>query len=126
MSEKCALTEAALDSVLLCVRRHNEDLASRVDLVASNSWVSNWARLTLASLLSNSYCIGLPGERLYGGCESIDQLESQVLQLATELFGIRFGCVQFLSGMQANVAAYNTLLQLGDTIISAPCRHGGH
>ena len=124
--EQRSWTEAALDSVLLCVRRHNEDLASRVDLVASNSWVSNWARLTLASLLSNSYCIGLPGERLYGGCESIDQLESQVLQLATELFGPRFGCVQFLSGMQANFAAYNTLLQPGDTIVSAPCRHGGH
>lgn len=99
---------------------------SRVDLVASNSWVSNWARLSLASLLSNSYCIGLPGERLYGGCEAIDRLESRVLELASELFGPRFGCVQFLSGMQANTAAYNALVKPGDTIVSAPCRHGGH
>lgn len=125
-SEPCILREPILNSVLRCVDLHNEDLASRVDLVASNSWVSNWARLTLASLLSNSYCIGHPGKRLYGGCEAIDQLETQVLQLATELFGTSFGCVQFLSGMQANIAAYNALLEPGDTVVSAPCRHGGH
>lgn len=122
----CILRESILHSVLRCVDRHNEDLASRVDLVASNSWISNWARLTLSSLLSNNYCIGLPGQRLYGGCEAIDQLESQVIQLATELFGTSFGCVQFLSGMQANIAAYNALLEPGHTVVSAPCRHGGH
>lgn len=82
--------------------------------------MSHWAQLTLASLLSNSYCIGLPGQRLYGGCVAIDQLESQVLQLATELFGTSLGCVQFLSGMQANIAAYNAVLKPGDTVVSAP------
>ncbi|MEB3166255.1 MAG: aminotransferase class I/II-fold pyridoxal phosphate-dependent enzyme [Cyanobacteriota bacterium] len=115
-----------LGSILQHVFRHNDDISRRVDLVASNAWVSNWSRLALSSLLTNSYCIGQPGQRLYGGCAAIDALEIDVVRLATDLFGTRFGCVQFLSGMQANIAAYSSLLKPGDTIVAAPCRHGGH
>jgi len=61
-----------LEHVLDLTRRHNAYLRDRIDLVASNSWISSWARLTMSSLLSNSYCIGLPGARLYGGCDYID------------------------------------------------------
>lgn len=115
-----------LEHVLDLTRRHNAHLRDRVDLVASNSWVSSWARLTMSSLLSNSYCIGLPGARLYGGCDYIDMVEREVLRLATELFGTRRGVVQFLSGMQANIGAYNAILRPGDTIVTAPGKHGGH
>jgi glycine hydroxymethyltransferase len=115
-----------LEHVLDLTRRHNAYLRDRIDLVASNSWISSWARLTMSSLLSNSYCIGLPGNRLYGGCDYIDMVEREVLRLATELFGTRYGVVQFLSGMQANIGAYNAILQPGDTIVTAPGKHGGH
>jgi glycine hydroxymethyltransferase len=115
-----------LEHVLDLTRRHNAYLRDRVDLVASNSWISSWARLTMSSLLSNSYCIGLPGARLYGGCDYIDMVEREVLQLATRLFGTQRGVVQFLSGMQANIGAYNAILRPGDTIVTAPGKHGGH
>jgi len=115
-----------LQHVLDLTRRHNSFLQDRIDLVASNSWVSSWARLTMSSLLSNSYCIGLPGSRLYGGCDYIDMIEREIVHLATELFGTRYGVVQFLSGMQANIGAYNAILKPGDTIVTALAKHGGH
>jgi len=117
---------SSLNAILRSVDAHNQAMVERIDLVASNAWVSERARLALASRLSNSYCIGQPGQRLYGGCAAIDQLETDVLALARALFGTHFACVQFLSGMQANIAAYHALLQPGDKVVAAPCRHGGH
>lgn len=117
---------ASLEQFLELTHRHNISLQERIDLVASNSWISNWVRMTMASLLSNSYCIGLPGNRLYGGCEHIDEIELKVIALATELFGCRHAIVQFLSGMQANIAAYNAILKPGDTVVTASVRCGGH
>lgn len=116
----------SLESLLDLTRRHNGALLERIDLVASNSWISNWVRLTMGSLLSNSYCIGLPGQRIYGGCDHIDGIEREVVELATSLFGTRLAVVQFLSGMQANIGAYNAILRPGDTIVTAPARCGGH
>lgn len=115
-----------LQAILGSVEAHNQLMLERIDLVASNAWVSDRARLALASRLSNNYCIGQPGQRIYGGCAAIDHLEISVLALARDLFGTHFGCVQFLSGMQANIAAYHALLRPGDAVVAAPCRHGGH
>ena len=103
--------------ILDLTRRHNSYLEDRVDLVASNSWISNWVRLTMSSLLANSYCIGLPGSRIYGGCDYIDMIEREVIELATGLFGSKHGVVQFLSGMQANIGAYHAILKPGDTLV---------
>jgi glycine hydroxymethyltransferase len=117
---------SVLTHLLDLTRRHDDDMQVRIDLVASNSWISHWVRLTMGSLLANSYCIGLPGSRIYGGCDVIDAIEREVIELATELFGCRHGVVQFLSGMQANLAAYHAILRPGDTIVTAPERNGGH
>lgn len=107
-------------------RHHNMYLKNRIDLVASNSWVSDFARLTMGSGLSNSYCIGFPGNRLYGGCTYIDMIEREVVELAKDLYQFPYAVVQFLSGMQANIGAYNAILKPGDTVVTAPTRHGGH
>ena len=115
-----------LKHILSLTRGHNRYLRDRVDLVASNSWVSNFARLSMGSYLSNSYCIGLPGQRLYGGCSFIDMIERDVIELAGELFSGGQVVCQFLSGMQANIGAYNAVLRPGDKIVTAPARHGGH
>lgn len=37
-----------LDHLLDLTRRHNGYLQDRIDLVASNSWISNWVRLTMS------------------------------------------------------------------------------
>lgn len=116
----------SVDVLLDLTRRHNEYVAGRIDLIASNAWVSAFARLAMGSALSNNYCIGLPGNRLYGGCSYIDMIEREVVSLASQLFGAEHATVQFLSGMQANIGAYNALLSPGDKVVAAPVRHGGH
>jgi glycine hydroxymethyltransferase len=115
-----------LQNILNLTRGHNQYLEERIDLVASNSMISSFARFALGSMLSNSYCIGTPGRRLYGGCSYIDMVEEDVMRLAKELFKTKFAMTQFLSGMQANIGAYNTLLEPGDKVVSAPAKHGGH
>jgi glycine hydroxymethyltransferase len=117
---------SAVGVILDLTRLHNSYVAGRVDLVASNAWVSAYARLAMGSALSNSYCIGFPGNRWYGGCAYIDMIEREVVSLATRLFGTGHAVVQFLSGMQANIGAFNALLRPGDKVVSAPPRHGGH
>ncbi len=115
-----------LHQILNLTHRHNLYMQERVDLIASNSWVSEFARLTMCSLLANNYCIGLPGNRLYSGCAYIDMIEREVVRLVHRLFGMKHAVVQFLSGMQANIGAFNAILEPGDTVLSAPTRLGGH
>lgn len=115
-----------LKQVLNIARGHNRYVRERVDLIASNSWISQFVRLAMASSLPNNYCIGLPGQRLYGGCEYIDMMEREVVGLAKRLFGAEHAVLQFLSGMQANIGAYNAVLRPGDVVVAAPPRHGGH
>jgi glycine hydroxymethyltransferase len=115
-----------LRQILNLTRGHNQYMEQRVDLIASNAWISQFVRLTMASSLPNNYSIGLPGNRLYGGCSYIDMLEREVNRLARTLFPMQHVVVQFLSGMQANIGAYNAVLNKGDTVISAQTRHGGH
>lgn len=112
--------------ILNLTRHHNRYMQERIDLIASNSWISQFARLTMCSLLSNNYCIGLPGNRLYGGCAYIDMLEREVVRLVRQLYGMKHVVVQFLSGMQANIGTFNAILKPGDTVLSAPTRLGGH
>lgn len=116
-----------LNNIISLTRGHNLYMSEKIDLIASNSCISNFARLTMSSSLINNYCIGLPGARLYGGCTFIDMIEREVHALVRSVFGnMKHVVVQFLSGMQANIGAYNALLKPGDTIIAATTKHGGH
>lgn len=54
-------------------------------------------------------------------------IEREVQKLVRKLFNdMEHVVVQFLSGMQANIGAYNAILKPGDTIVAATCKHGGH
>eukprot|EP00520_Triparma_pacifica_P006497 CAMPEP_0118632360 /NCGR_PEP_ID=MMETSP0785-20121206/405_1 /TAXON_ID=91992 /ORGANISM="Bolidomonas pacifica, Strain CCMP 1866" /LENGTH=467 /DNA_ID=CAMNT_0006523129 /DNA_START=740 /DNA_END=2146 /DNA_ORIENTATION=- len=118
---------ASLSSLFDKIISHKRNSLSALDLVASNSFVSDEVRQVLGSNLCNSYCIGLPGERFYGGCSEIDEIELIARNLACEVFGAKYCEVQLLSGMLANIAAYNALLpRLGCTVMASPSKHGGH
>jgi len=115
-----------LQHILALTRGQNSYLRDRIDLVASNSWISSFARLTMSSYLSNVYCMGMPGQRSSMGSSFIDMIERDVINLATELIGCPNVICQFLSGMQANIAAYHAVLKPGDKVVSSPSKHGGH
>ena len=103
-------------------RRQNQNL----ELIASENWVSRAVREAQGSVLTNKYAEGYPGRRYYGGCEFIDRIETLAIDRAKALFGAEHANVQPHSGSQANMAAYMTAANPGDTILGMNLSHGGH
>jgi len=118
----------AANCLFQAIASHQERASqSSFDLVASNSYCSPEVRSIMSSALMNSYCIGLPGNRFYGGCKEIDEIEQLTRALVCEVYGAKYCEVQLLSGMMANIAAYNAMLpHVGCTVMASPAKHGGH
>ena len=75
-----------------------------IELIASENFASPAVIAAMGSVLTNKYAEGLPGNRYYGGCQCVDELESLCIQRAKDLFGAEFANVQPHSGAQANMA----------------------
>lgn len=97
-----------------------------LELIASENVVSQAVLEAQGSVLTNKYAEGYPGKRYYGGCEYVDVVEQLAIDRAKVLFGAEHANVQPHSGAQANMAAYFSQLQPGDTILSMNLSHGGH
>lgn len=98
----------------------------KLELIASENFVSPYVRQAQGSILTHKYAEGYPGKRYYGGCEFVDQVEQLAIDRACRLFGCEFANVQPHSGSQANMAAYFSCLQPGDVILGMNLSHGGH
>lgn len=99
---------------------------SKIELIASENFVSVAVLEALGSVLTNKYAEGYPGKRYYGGCECVDIVETLAIERAKELFGAEHANVQPHSGAQANTAVYFAFLKPGDTILGMNLAHGGH
>ena len=99
---------------------------SHIELIASENWVSKAVMSAMGSALTNKYAEGYPGNRFYGGCDYVDEVETLAIERAKELFQCTYANVQPHSGSQANTAVYFALLRPGDTILSMDLAHGGH
>jgi len=99
---------------------------STLDLIASENYVSEDVLEAQASVMTNKYAEGYPGNRYYGGCEFVDTAEAVANRRAKELFGAEYANVQPHSGAQANTAIYLALLKPGDTVMGLMLPHGGH
>ncbi len=97
-----------------------------LELIASENFASEAVLEATGSVFTNKYAEGYPGKRYYGGCEHTDVVESLARERAKKLFGAEYANVQPHSGSQANQAAYNAVLQPGDTIMGLNLAHGGH
>ena len=111
-----------------------------LELIASENFTSQAVLEAQGSTLTNKYAEGYPyrwskktGQinyklygRYYGGCEYIDEVERLAIERAKQLFGADHANVQPHAGSQANMAAYFTLCQPGDTVLSLELAHGGH
>ena len=104
------------------VQRQHEGL----ELIASENFVSLAVLQAAGSVFTNKYAEGYPGKRYYGGCEFADVVENLARDRAKQLFGADHANVQPHSGSQANMAAYMSLLQPGDSILGLNLAHGGH
>ncbi len=99
---------------------------TKIELIASENFVSEAILEATGSPLTNKYAEGYPGKRYYGGCEFVDIAESLAIERAKQLFGADHVNVQPHSGAQANTAVYFAVLEPGDKILGMDLSHGGH
>ncbi|GAY77857.1 serine hydroxymethyltransferase [Sporolactobacillus inulinus] len=99
---------------------------NKIELIASENFVSTTVLEAAGSVLTNKYAEGYPGHRYYGGCEYVDIVEDLARDRALKLFGGEHVNVQPHSGAQANMAVYETILKPGDTVLGMKLAHGGH
>ena len=100
--------------------------SENIELIASENIASAPVIAAMGSVLTNKYAEGLPGNRYYGGCEYVDEIERIAIARAKALFGAEFANVQPHSGSQANLEVYAALLQPGDTLMGMDLACGGH
>ena len=99
---------------------------NKIELIASENFVSETVMEANGTTLTNKYAEGYPAKRYYGGCEHVDVVENIAIERAKELFGAGYANVQPHSGAQANMAVFFALLEPGDTVLSMSLAHGGH
>ena len=110
----------------MAIAREEERQRSKLELIASENFVSVAVRQAQASVMTNKYAEGYPGRRYYGGCEFVDEAENLARERVKALFGAEYANVQPHSGSQANMAVYFSVLNPGDTILGMDLSHGGH
>lgn len=98
----------------------------KIELIASENFVSPAVMEAQGSVLTNKYAEGYPGARYYGGCEWVDVAENLARERLKKLFGAEYVNVQPHSGSQANMAVYFAFLKPGDTVMGMSLAHGGH
>ena len=99
---------------------------TKIELIASENFVTTAVMEAQGSVLTNKYAEGYPAKRYYGGCEHVDVVEDLARDRAKEIFGAEHVNVQPHSGAQANMAVYFTVLEAGDTVLGMNLSHGGH
>jgi len=99
---------------------------NKLELIASENFVSEAVMEAQGSVLTNKYAEGYPGKRYYGGCEYVDIVEQLAIDRVKKIFGAEHANVQPHSGAQANTAVYFAFLKPGDTILGMNLAHGGH
>lgn len=110
------------DAMAQELRRQEE----KIELIASENFVSRAVLEAMGTVLTNKYAEGYPGKRYYGGCEYVDIVEDLARDRAKQLFGADHANVQPHSGAQANMAVYSAVLEPGDKVLGMNLAHGGH
>ncbi|HEX6302242.1 MAG TPA: serine hydroxymethyltransferase [Acidimicrobiia bacterium] len=108
------------------IQKDLERQNSHIHLIASENFVSPAVMEAAGSIFTNKYAEGYPGRRYYEGCQVVDEMEQLAINRAKELFGAEYANVQAHSGAQANMAAYFSVIEPGDTVLGMRLDHGGH
>ncbi len=108
------------------LKQEIERQQNKLELIASENFVSPAVLEAAGSPLTNKYAEGYPGKRYYGGCEFVDMAEDLARERLKQIFDAEYANVQPHSGSQANMAVLMTLMQPGDKFIGLSLAHGGH
>ncbi len=120
------LIEKIDPEVAASMRKELARQRDKIELIASENFVSPAVMAAAGSHLTNKYAEGYPGKRYYGGCEYIDEIEQLAIDRAKKLFGAEHANVQPHCGANANHAVFYAVLQPGDTYMGMNLAHGGH
>jgi glycine hydroxymethyltransferase len=110
------------EAILGEVRRE----AYKLELIASENFVSLAVLAAQGCVMTNKYAEGYPKRRYYGGCDFVDAAEELARERAKKLFGAEHANVQPHSGTQANMAVFFAVCEIGDTVMGMNLSHGGH
>lgn len=108
------------------IKAEHKRQQNKIELIASENFVSYPVMEAMGSYLTNKYAEGYPNARYYGGCECVDVVEDLARQRACKLFNAEHANVQCHSGAQANMAVYFALLKPYDRIMGMDLSQGGH
>lgn len=112
--------------VLKVIKEETQRQRDKLELIASENFVSQAVLEAMGSPLTNKYAEGYPGRRYYGGCEYVDVVEDLARERAKTLFEADHANVQPHSGSQANQAVFFAVLKPGDKVLGMDLSHGGH
>ncbi len=116
----------SFDKTLSLLQEHHNWTQNTINLIASENVPSPAVKEALVSDFGNRYAEGAPKERLYAGCEFIDEVELLAMDLAKEVYGAGGANVQPVSGVLSNLATYTAFTDPGDTLMCLPIACGGH
>lgn len=97
-----------------------------IELIASENFASDAVMDLCGSCFTNKYAEGYPGKRYYNGCEHMDEIEDLAIEELKKLYVCNFANVQPHSGVNANTAVYQALMNPGDTLMGMDLASGGH
>ena len=112
--------------VASAVAKEDQRQRDSLVLIASENYASRSVLEAQATTMNNKYAEGYPGRRYYGGCQYVDEVETLAIERAKELFGAEYANVQPHSGAQANMSAYFSIIEPGDTVMGMRLDQGGH
>ena len=118
---------SSVDSeVFKAIENEKRRQTENINLIASENYANVAVMEAQGSIFTNKYAEGYPGRRYYGGCEYVDVVETLAIERVKKLFSADYANVQPHSGAQANMAAYFSAVEPGDTIMGMSLDHGGH
>lgn len=117
------MQDKVIEDLILAERKRQSE---GLEMIPSENHTSKDVLSALGSVLTDKYSEGYPGQRYYGGCEVVDQVENIARDRAKKLFGVDHANVQGYSGSPANQAVYFALLNPGDKVMGLSLYFGGH
>ena len=108
------------------IKREMGRQETKIEMIASENFVSRAVMEATGSALTNKYAEGYPGKRYYGGCEFVDEAETLAIDRLKALFHAEHANVQAHSGANANMAVYQAVLEYGDPVLGMDLSNGGH
>ena len=117
------MTHPKINFILTNEHKRQQDT---VELIASENFASQAVMDLCGSVFTNKYAEGYPGKRYYNGCEQMEEIENLAIEAVTKLYDCLYANVQPHSGVNANTAVYQALMNPGDKLMGMDLASGGH